>query len=341
MSLSQSRKELFNSLWEEAVEAIELLRLDHTDLPYLKGRDHQVYVWDATRLPTNNHYVPVFIQLLESLEESGEISPDRSILVETTTGNAGVACAYVASKLEYPLIVFMPRDMPPTRTRDVEHYLANCPRGSRLELTRPGGYVAGMVRDFRKFLAKNRSINGRKPIALDHSRRPESLAAMESIGDLLMEKLDATRKVDFFVSALGNGTNTTGLGAAIKRRNPDLQIIGVEPIESPWFFEKKNPGEFEKRHKKKPAHRQHRLIGTGGWDVEFPNVNLEMLESIELVEDNSWTGALEKLKKAGYSVGHSSAACQHVIEHYSLIFSDDSPITFFSVFYDPLNRYQQ
>lgn len=332
--ISRDRQEIFNRLRTEVEEKITLRDVSS---PALQARGHSSYVWDATTLPTESHYVPVFLALIEEMEASGEIDPNRHILVETTTGNAGAAAAYVARSLGYPIIIFMPEEMPKARIQDVKSYL---PDDSELRLTSGGKYVAGMVQGLREFLIGHRSgYRGKELAVVNHSRRPTSVAAIAHAVDRALSALPEGEEIQTTVVALGNGTTGTGVSRAVLRRWPEAEAIGVEPLESPWFFTQKfGTDEFRKRYSSQPGFHTHHLIGTGGWGVRFPNMDLNILDNILLVSEDQWREALAALVRRGYSVGHTSAACQAIVERLSLL-REGTDASFFSMFYDPLSKY--
>lgn len=331
----QARKAVFARLRERVAQHLVLLEVTS---PRLAARGHRSWVWDATRLPTGSHYVPVFLDILENMESRGEISPQTHILVETTTGNAGAAAAYLARELGYSIIVFMPEDMPRARIEDVRSYLSD---GSELRLTPAGRYVEGMVTAFREFLVIHREgYGGRRLLAVNHSRRPESTGAItREVQTLLNRQLPDGVVIDTAVVALGNGTTATGVGRAIKRHNPQATVVGIEPLESPWFYTRKYGSElFRKVYGAEPRFHSHGLIGAGGWGVSFPNMELNLLDSIVLVTESEWSAALTDMNGRGFHAGHTSAACLSVIEKLSLL-HEDRAMRFFSMFYDPPWKY--
>ena len=285
-------------------------------------------VWDATELPTESHYAPVYVQILKELEEKGEIDPQTHTLVETTTGNAGAAFGYIAGKLGYSVIVFMPEDMPENRINNVRSQLTT--NESSLILTPAKQYVKGMVESFQNFFFENRkNYKGKKLFAVNHSRRPTAITAIESsVRSLFVSH--RILNIDYAVLALGNGTSSTGAARVLKSMYPNIHIIGVEPEESPWCYSlkyRKDKAQFEQSRK------THSLYGTGGWGVDFPNLDLNLIDEIKLVNETSWKAKLESLLKIDESIGHSTAACRLVV--------DDLPqgTCAFSILYDNYKKY--
>lgn len=304
----------------------------------LKKRGQKSWVWDATTLPTNSHYVPVFLRLIGDLERDEGVSPDTHILVETTTGNAGTAVAYLAQKLGYSVVIFMPEDMPNARIEDVRSHL---PAGSELRLTPKGQYVKGVVSALRDFLIqhKNSGYRGKKVYPVNHSRREASTAAIEDCVLHLLRDIPNPVSIDTAVVALGNGTTATGIAHAVRKINANARIVGVEPIEAPWFYvHKYGEDRFRETYSSTPGPHPHQLIGTGGWGVRFPNLDLSLLDEVVLVTEDEWMGQLTALRRRGYEVGHTSAACLSVVDRLAML-HDDRAENFFSMFYDPLAKY--
>ena len=333
--LPPDRADLFERLQSQVED--HLVLLDVTS-DRLRSRGQRSWVWDATQLPTDSHYVPVFLKLLADLERSGEIAPDTHIIVETTTGNAGSAVAYLARELEYPVVIFMPEDMPAARIADVRSYL---PEGSELRLTEKGRYVRGVVSALRDFLVEHKEAGyqNRQICVVNHSRRKAAAASIEECVCRLLQRLPTEGTIDTAVVALGNGTTATGIARAVRQANPKARIIGVEPLEAPWFYVQKYGEEsFRRRYLSQPGPHPHQLIGTGGWGVRFPNLDLGLLDDIVLVTEDEWQGQLARLRARGFEVGYTSAACQSVVEQLSVL-HDDKIETYFSMFYDPISKY--
>ena len=308
--------------------------------PSLESRGQKSWVWDATALPTRSHYVPVFLRLLEEVERERGIHPDTHVLVETTTGNAGAAAGYVARTLGYSILVFMPEDMPLARIDDVRSQLPE-DGDSELRLTAGGCYVQGLVSALRGLMGRHaEGYRGRQLCVLNHSRRVSSVAAIEDCAVRLLRRLPRERMADTAVVALGNGTTATGIARALRRLSPSAGIVGVEPIEAPWFYVQKfGANRFRQLYAADPGARPHRLFGTGGWGVRFPNVDLRLLDDIVLVTEDEWRGQLARLHRRGFDVGNTSAACQSVVERLAMLRSGHTG-SFFSMFYGPFSKYR-
>ena len=305
----------------------------------LERRGHRNFVWDATQQPTGSHYFPVYVELFQRLEQRGEIHPDEHFIVETTTGNAGAAAAFMAEKLGYDILIFMPEDMPEARIDDVRSYLGP---NSELRFSEPGEYVCGMVKSLRRFLAQHRDegYQGKEIYPLDHSRRSESIDAIEkAVSTLLKREMPNRLVVTTSVVALGNGTSFSGVSRAVQGQNEDASWIGMEPAESPWFYTQLyGESSLKEEYGIEINGDQHEVLGTGGWGVDFPNLDQELVDDIHLVFEHEWRKTLTELHEKGYYVGHSSAACQVVVKQHSRVNNEEGEV-YLSLFYDSINKY--
>jgi len=336
--LPAERKRRYGSL-RDAVRS-NLVLVDATS-PRLEERGHRSYVWDATRQPTRSHYFPVYVELFERLERRGEIDPEEHFIVETTTGNAGAAAANVAWELGYDILIFMPEDMPESRIEDVQSQLAP---SSELRLTKPGTYVSGTVRRLKRFLATHRDgYKGKEVFHMNHSRRPESIEAIRTVTEVLLDNhLPEDTSIDACALALGNGTTFSGVGKVVQDHYSKAELIGVEPAEAPRFYtEKYGKEKLQEAYGIEPEFHSHDLLGTGGWNVDFPNLDVSDLDRVELTFEHEWRCKLGQLHNSGHRVGHTSAACQWVVETRSAVhdLSGVEGSTFFGLFYDPIEKY--
>jgi cysteine synthase len=247
--------------------------------------------------------------------------------------------AFIASELGYPALVFLPSELPVRRIQWVESLL---PRDtlSRVIVTRTGSYVAGMVKELRHFLSRHGDeYRGRKIYFLNHSRRREAVFAMERLVGGVLDRQALEREVDFGVAALGNGTSAMGLLHAIKERNGNAKLVGVEPAEAPWFYRKKySAALLSSREGIASGYSRHALFGAGAWGVDFPNMDLTVVDEVRLVREEQWRPVLEVLHRRGLKVGNTSAACEFVVNVHSQATGREGA-TYLSMFYDSGERY--
>lgn len=159
--------------------------------------------------------------MIKAAEEEGFIQPGKTILVEPTSGNTGIALAMVAAARGYKLILTMPETMSLERRSMLRAY------GASLELT-PGS--EGM----RGAIARAEEIVSKTPDAymLQQFRNP---ANPEVHRKTTAEEIwhDTEGKADFIVAGVGTGGTITGVAEVIKQRKPSFRAIAVEPVNSP------------------------------------------------------------------------------------------------------------
>jgi cysteine synthase A len=159
--------------------------------------------------------------MIQAAEEAGLIQPGKTILVEPTSGNTGIALAMVAAAKGYSLILTMPDTMSTERRSMLKAY------GARLELT-PGH--EGML----SAIARAEEIVEETPDAfmLQQFRNPANPKIhRETTAEEIWE--DTEGKVDFLVAGVGTGGTITGVAEVIKPRKSSFRAIAVEPASSP------------------------------------------------------------------------------------------------------------
>lgn len=159
--------------------------------------------------------------MIQAAEEAGLIQPGKTILVEPTSGNTGIALAMIAAAKGYSLILTMPDTMSLERRSMLKAY------GAQLELT-PGH--EGML----SAIARAEEIVEETPDAfmLQQFRNPANPKIhRETTAEEIWE--DTEGKVDFLVAGVGTGGTITGVAEVIKQRKPSFRAVAVEPATSP------------------------------------------------------------------------------------------------------------
>jgi cysteine synthase A len=161
------------------------------------------------------------VSMIDALERDGKIEPGKTILIEPTSGNTGIALAFVAAAKGYRLILTMPETM------SIERRKLLALLGAELVLT-PG--PLGM----KGAVAKAQELLGDYPGAVI-PQQFENPANPEIHRRTTAEEIwnDTAHTVDIIISGVGTGGTITGIGQVLKPRKPSLKVIAVEPEESP------------------------------------------------------------------------------------------------------------
>jgi cysteine synthase A len=157
------------------------------------------------------------VSLIDSLEALGKIEPGKSILIEPTSGNTGIALAFVAAARGYELILVMPESMSIERRKILAHL------GARLELTPAAGGMGAAIARAQE-LAETLP-NAVIPAQFDNPANP--LVHERTTAEEIWK--DTGGKVDVIVAGVGTGGTITGVGRVLKSRIPNLKIVAVEP----------------------------------------------------------------------------------------------------------------
>ncbi len=162
----------------------------------------------------------VALQMIEHAEQTGTLKKGATI-IEPTSGNTGIGLALVGAVKGYKVILTMPDSMSKERRDLLASY------GAQLVLT-PGSQ--GMNGAVEKALELQKETPGSFiPSQFDNPQNP--LAHYRTTGPEIWE--DTCGKVDIFVAGIGTGGTLSGVGKFLKEQNPNIQIVGVEPSESP------------------------------------------------------------------------------------------------------------
>ncbi|MGB9006228.1 MAG: cysteine synthase A [Candidatus Aminicenantales bacterium] len=221
------------------------------------------------------------LSMIAQAEEKGLLRKDREI-VEPTSGNTGLALAFVCAVRGYRLILTMPDTMSLER-RQLLSFL-----GAELVLTPGAEGMAGAVKKAEHLVAENP-----RRIILQQFRNPANpeihrLTTAEEIWR------DTEGKIDIFVAGVGTGGTITGVADVLKKRKPDFRVVAVEPEDSPVLAGGK-PG-------------PHKIQGIGaGFIPEVLRLDL-VDEVIQVSAENAGITARRLAKEEGILAGISSGA---------------------------------
>ncbi|MEN9520906.1 MAG: cysteine synthase [Cyanobacteriota bacterium] len=232
------------------------------------------------------------VNMINAAEAEGVITPGKTILVEPTSGNTGIALAMAAAAKGYKLILTMPETMSKERRAMLKAY------GAQLELTPGSEGMGGCIR-------KAQEISDSLPDAymLQQFNNPANPEIHKST---TAEEIwaDTEGQVDVIVAGVGTGGTITGVAEVLKRYKPELQVIAVEPIGSP-VLSGGQPG-------------SHKIQGIGAGFV--PEVlKLDLIDEVITVTDDRAIDYGRRLAReegllSGISTGAALAAAVKVAQ---------------------------
>ncbi|OQP84069.1 cysteine synthase A [Rhizobium rhizosphaerae] len=212
------RGRIYNSI-TETIGDTPLVRLDKL------AKEHGV---QATLLAKLEFFNPIAsvkdrigVAMIEALEAEGRIVPGRTTLVEPTSGNTGIALAFVAAAKGYRLILTMPESM------SIERRKMLALLGAELVLTEASKGMKGAIAKAEELVAS--LPDALIPQQFENPANPEihRRTTAEEIWN------DTEGAVDILVAGIGTGGTITGSGQVLKARKPSIQVVAVEPAESP------------------------------------------------------------------------------------------------------------
>jgi cysteine synthase A len=254
-----------------------LVRLNHIT----KGLEAEICVKAEFFNPLSSIKDRIALGMVEAAEASGKITKD-TVLVEPTSGNTGIALAFVCAAKGYKLILTMPESMSIERRKVLKQL------GAELELTPAAKGMRGAIERAEEIVNSNASAimlqQFKNPANPDIHRRTTALEIWN----------DTNGKVDVFICGVGTGGSITGVAQVLKEKKPGVKIIAVEPEDSPVLSGGK-PG-------------PHKIQGLGAGFV--PDVLGKALidEVITIGNETAFATARKAAKLEGLPVGISSGA---------------------------------
>ena len=231
--------------------------------------------------PMSNIKDRIGVSMLEGLEAEGKIGPG-SLIIEPTSGNTGIALAFVCAARGYRLILTMPESASIERRKMVTLL------GAKVELTPREKGMKGTVDRAKELLAENPGSISPDQFVNEANPEIHRRTTAEEIW------FDTEGNVDAVVCGLGTGGTLTGLGQVLKPRKPGLKMIGMEPAASPVF----SGG--------KPS--PHPIQGTGpGFIPDIIDMS-QLDEIVPITADEAFETARRVARLEGIPVGISSGA---------------------------------
>jgi cysteine synthase A len=230
------------------------------------------------------------VAMIEAAEAEGQIEPGRTTIVEATSGNTGIALAFVCAAKGYDLVLTLPQGMSRERESLLRLY------GARVDITESLGGMGEAVEAARA-MARDRDMF--LPDQFSNPANPE--AHRRTTGPEIERALDG--RVDVLVAGVGTGGTITGVGEYLRERvNPSLQVVAVEPSGSA-VLSGAPPG-------------PHRIQGMGAGFIP-PVLNRELIDEVIAVSDDdaietAWACARRAGVLAGISCGAALCAALQV-----------------------------
>jgi cysteine synthase A len=225
--------------------------------------------------------------MIDAAERDGKIT-DQTVIIEPTSGNTGIALAYVCAARGYTLKVTMPESMSLERRRLLKAF------GVEIILTPAAEGMPGAVRKADELVAQNK--NWFMPQQFKNPANPE--IHRKTTAEEIWRDTDG--QIDIFVSGVGTGGTITGVGEVLKSRKPGVKIVAVEPFNSPVITQRRSGQPL------KPG--RHTIQGIGAGFI--PDVlNVDVIDDVVLVQDeDAMETARQLAKQEGFMCGISCGA---------------------------------
>jgi cysteine synthase A len=209
------------------------------------------------------------VAMIDAAEAAGQIEPGRTTIVEATSGNTGIALAFVCAARGYELVLIMPQGMSREREGLLRLY------GAEVHITESMGGMNEAVDEAKRVAAER----GDAFICDQFANPANPEIHRRTTAEEIWRDMDG--RVDALVAGVGTGGTVTGAGERLKELNPDLAVIAVEPASSP-VLSGGQPG-------------PHRIQGIGAGFVP-PVLNRDLIDEVVPVQDED---AIDTARRCG------------------------------------------
>ena len=264
----------------ELIGKTPLVRLN--SIPFAEGCLAQIVVKLESMNPAASVKDRIGVNMINAAEKAGLITPGKTVLIEPTSGNTGIALAMAAAAKGYQIVLTMPESMSQERRAMLKAY------GAQLELTPASTGMKGAIARAEELAVT--LPNGFMPQQFKNPANPEihRLTTAEEIWS------DTDGQVDILIAGVGTGGTITGIAETLKQHKPEFQAIAVEPEGSP-VLSGGSPG-------------SHKIQGIGaGFVPEVLNVNT-INEIVTVTNEEAFSYGRRLAREEGLLSGISSGA---------------------------------
>ena len=264
----------------ELVGKTPLVRLN--SIPFAEGCLAQIVVKLESMNPASSVKDRIGVNMINAAEKAALITPGKTVLIEPTSGNTGIALAMAAAAKGYQIVLTMPESMSKERRTILKAY------GAQLELTPASEGMKGAIARAEELAAT--LPNAFIPQQFNNPANPE--IHRQTTAEEIWSDTDG--QIDILIAGVGTGGTVTGVAEVIKKRKSEFQAIAVEPADSP-VLSGGNPG-------------SHKIQGIGaGFIPEVLNVDA-IDEVVTVTNEQAFNYSRRLAREEGLLSGISTGA---------------------------------